>query len=286
MTNMTVPYQPPTVSTAPAVFHAPPVKLGPHDVRTGPVSASPRTSQTKKQNTRRRKLTKPEIAARARADLAKNGMLPDIKPDNIRESQISQAPLDRGIFGTLYDNILGALESALAEEETKPEPMKPVARQRPAATGKLDDFLKDIEGEFKCFRQGKPCKALGDETLKGKIVLIGWAHDDDAGIASIRGLLAKHMNPKTDYLVAETTPSEFQRGTYRDRSCMGVAKERCIAGDLEGGTQRTEAALTKAAEAAVKFANRLDPDAASEIVRNHVKGESIYKILNDCHQVI
>src|SRR5262245_52684848 len=208
------------------------------------------------------------------------------EPDPIETAVTSQAPLDRGIFGMIYDNTLGVLENALAEEEAKPESVKPVARQRPAATGKLDDFLKDIEGEFKCFRQGKPCKALGSETLKRKIVLIGWSHDDDAGITSIRDLLAKHMNPKTDYLVAETTPSEFQRGIYRDRSCMGVAKERCIAGDLERGSTITAAAAEKAAAAAAKLANRLDPNAAAEIVHKYANEVSIYKILNAFQRMI
>jgi hypothetical protein len=291
MTNMTIPFQHPTASTAPTVFHALPVKLGSHDMRTSPVSTSPRTSETKKQNTPRRKLTKPEIAARARADLERKGVLPRTEPDDIAFSQTSQgATLQRGGIWGWIDSTFEALENALAPDETKPEPTKPAARQKPAATGKLDDFLKDIEGDFKCFRKGKPCKALGDETkdetLKGKVVLIGWAHDDDAGIKSIRDLLAKHMNTETDYLVAETTRSEFQRATYRDRSCMGVAKERCIAGDLEGGSKLTEAAMIKAAEASVKFAYQLDPDAASEIVRKHVKGESTYKILNACQRVI
>jgi hypothetical protein len=285
MTNVTVAFQQPTTSIA--IYHAPPVKLGPHDVETSPISSSPRTSNTKKEKIYRRKLTKAEISARARADLAKKGMLPDIKPDDIRQSQTSQgAALQRGFWGTLYDNTLGVLENALAEDEIKPEPVKPIARQRPVATGKLDDFLKDIEGNFKCFRQGKPCTVKGNEDLKGKVILIGWTHDDDAGIRSIRSLLAKHMRKETDFLVAETTPSEFQQGTHRDRSCMGVAKERCIAGDLEGGSKIATAAADKAAAAAAKLAHRLDPNAAAEIARKYADEISVYKILNACQGVI
>ncbi|MET0483557.1 MAG: hypothetical protein ABWZ27_11660 [Aestuariivirgaceae bacterium] len=206
-------------------------------------------------------------------------------PDPIATAQTSQGVLQRGFLGMVYDYTLGALENALAEDEARPATVKPAASPKPAASGRLDEFFKDIEGDFKCFRQGKPCQA-GSETLKGKVVLIGWAHDDDAGIQKIRDLLAKYMDVKTDKVIAEISPSEFRSAGTRDRRCMGVAKERCIPGDMEGGTQRTLAATTKAAEAAAKLAHRLDPEAAAAIARRYAGEQSMYKVLNACQELI
>jgi hypothetical protein len=283
MTNMTATFQCPAVSLTPPAWQLPLGKLNAHLVEFHPGPTSPR-AQAKQTRKWLFDMTDTERIA----FLSRSGVrqVKSTEPDPIEKSMKSQGVLQRGFWGTLYDNTLGALENALAEDETKPETVKPVARQRPAATGKLDDFLKDIEGNFRCFRQGKPCTVMGTESLDGKVILIGWAHDDEKGIRAIRDLLARHMRKKTDFLVAETTPSEFQQGTYRDRSCMGVAKERCIAGDLEGGSKITTAAADKAGAVAAKLAHRLDPNAAAEIARKYAGEISVYKILNACQGVI
>ena len=77
----------------------------------------------------------------AYGSLKKAGMLPVIKPDDIGRSQTSQgAPLQRGIFGSVYDSIVGALEpmATIVEEgpaestraERVPRPRHP-RRARP-----------------------------------------------------------------------------------------------------------------------------------------------------------
>jgi hypothetical protein len=252
MTNATAAYQCPAIS--PRVTSGQlPVRLNTHQVELylGPTCPRLATKQTGK---RLRGMT-----GEQRQDFLRRKGVKTVKPtgpDPIATAQTSQGVLQRGFLGMVYDYTLGALENALAEDEVKPATIKPVARPKPSASGRLDDFFKDIEGDFKCLRQGKSCKA-GSETLKGKIVLIGWAHDDDAGIQKIRDLLAKYMDVKTDKVIAEISPSEFRSAGTRDRRCMGVAMDRCVPGDMEGGTQRSLAATTKAAEAAAKLAHRL-----------------------------
>jgi hypothetical protein len=107
MSNMTVGFEPPTRSGAPAVY-TPHVKFSSYDVRTGPVSTGPRatkkTSKTRKEKIYRRKLTKAEIGARARADLAKKNMLPTIEADDIVKSQVNEGSKQKSMFGQMRDS--------------------------------------------------------------------------------------------------------------------------------------------------------------------------------------
>jgi hypothetical protein len=223
------------------------------------VSSGPRASAPKKLTHKPHYLPHSKVVRLIKEEQRAKGIVPTM-PHDIRESQVSQGALQRGVLGTLYDYTLGVLEPlrSLVQEEAKAEPVK------------LNDFLNYAKGSnFKCFRHGKPCTALSDEKLGGKVVLIGHAHADDEGITAMRKLLGTYVK-KTDRVLAEITPSDFRDyPRMRDRLCMGVAPERCIAGDSEESRQRSLATITKFNIAAFKLAEELDPAAAAAISRDY-----------------
>jgi hypothetical protein len=279
MTNMTAAFQHASASHALAAHHVQPVKLGLHDMETSPISSSPRTSNTKKEKIYRRKLTKAEVGARARADLAKKGMLPDIQPDDIRQSQTSQGALQRGFWGTLYDNTLGVLESALAEDETKPETVKPHgkpsrANKETARTGpsvdrpSMESFLKHIEGKFTCQRLGRPCIARPGEPFP-RVVIIGWEH---TGISEEwgEGLIA-HFKRPGDKVIVEVAPADLEDENIHKIQCMGLSKNDCIAGEIQIVKDALDEAAFKTIELEYLMLAVLDPGPARTIWENNYK---------------
>ena len=110
-------------------------------------------------------------------------MLPVIKPDDIGRSQTSQgAPLQRGIFGSVYDSIVGALEpmATIVEEgpaeSTRAErvPAQPAAPP-PAPRKTMAELWDFIAGNFMCERVGsrrpirgrREAKAAFEASLRG-----------------------------------------------------------------------------------------------------------------------
>src|SRR5262249_26312988 len=133
--------------------------------------------------------------------------------------------------------------------------------------------------------RGKPCSAQSLLAKEPNVFLIGWEHADDDGIAAIRNLLSTYVR-KNDRVIAEITPSEFAQSNLRDRRCMGVAQERCIAGDLEGSSQDARAAIGNAGIATMEFARALDYAAAAEIASKYGDIANVYKLIEACQALI
>jgi len=103
------------------------VAIGPYEVRTAP-PPPPKGKGLSTFGHYKRPDAEPARRGAYRT-LEKAGMLPVIKPDDIGRSQISQAaPLQRGIFGSLYDSIVGALEP-MTSKKGRPNQEQPHERR-------------------------------------------------------------------------------------------------------------------------------------------------------------
>ena len=60
-------------------------------------------------------------------------------------------------------------------------------------------FLKSTKKDFVCTRMGASCVADPDETLEGKVVLIGHQHNDAHSISNIRSVIKENLRRMTAY---------------------------------------------------------------------------------------
>ena len=187
----------------------------------------------------------------AYGSLKKAGMLPVIKPDDIGRSQTSQgAPLQRGIFGSVYDSIVGALEpmATIVEEGpaelTRAErvPAQPAAPP-PAPRKTMAELWDFIAGNFMCEHgPDQPCLRSSAD-LGGKLILISNVHAELVGMGQIKDLLRRFMRDG-DVFLAERDPRYVGPEMVPFGPCFGVPQERCIPIDLPGLSDKLNSAAS------------------------------------------
>lgn len=208
----------------------------------------------------------------AYGSLKKAGMLPVIKPDDIGRSQTSQgAPLQRGIFGSVYDSIVGALEpmATIVEEgpaeSTRAErvPAQPAAPP-PAPRKTMAELWDFIAGNFMCEHgPDQPCLRSSAD-LGGKLILISNVHAELVGMGQIKDLLRRFMRDG-DVFLAERDPRYVGPEMVPFGPCFGVPQERCIPIDLPGLSDKLTPLHRSANLAAYERLALLAPEKAEAI---------------------
>jgi hypothetical protein len=288
MTNITATFQCPAVSPTLPAGQLPPVKLNTHRVEFHHGPTSPRVAA--KQTGKRLR----DMTSEQRQDFLRRKGVKTVEPtgpDPIETAQTSQAALQRGFLGMVYDYTLGALENALAEDETKPEAAKPdqkpdsapsktMPKDLPVNRPFMDDFLIEIEGRFACPDKLK----LRDDgifdviswaepgrTLDGKVLLIGTRGEVSQKWAE--GLF-ENCSIEGDKIVVAASPAALENEAYRNTICMGASKEDCIAGEPPGANDLVDAALNNWIRLLHRRLFLLDPEAADSLQANHASRDA------------